>query len=292
MIAPQVRPVINQTRPPVVSLLNPQMKHKADKTTPSETTGAELVESTMTLGEHLEELRARLILALSGVVICAIGCMFFGGKIITFLEVPYIRVMGADARLQALAPADGFIAYMKIAMIAGLIISSPWVFYQIWMFVSAGLYPRERKYVYLAAPFCAGLFVAGALFFMLFIAPAMLGFLILFNKQVLNVSSYFDFARYISFVTLMMLVFGIAFQTPAAVFFLNRTGLVPLAVFKKIRKYVILGIVIVAAAVTPGSDLVSLSSLSISMYLLYELGILLCWFAQRRDKTRNKANSA
>lgn len=244
-----------------------------------------LPDTTMSLGDHLEELRARLILALAGIVICAAGCMFFGSKIITFLEVPYIKAMGPDARLQALAPADGFIAYMKIAMISGLIISSPWVFYQIWMFISAGLYPHERRYVYFATPFCAGLFAAGALFFILFIAPAMLSFLVMFNKQVLNVSSYFDFARYISFVTLMMLVFGIAFQTPVAVFFLNRTGLVALDTFKKIRRYVILGIVIIAAAATPGSDLVSLFSLSISMYVLYEFGIFLCWLAQRRAKS-------
>lgn len=229
-------------------------------------------------------MRARLILALAGVVICAVGCMFFGGKIIAFLEAPYVGAMGTDARLQALAPADGLIAYMKIAMIAGLIISSPWVFYQMWMFVASGLYPHEKRYVYLAAPFCAGLFTAGAMFFLFFIAPVMLAFLVMFNKQVLNVSSYFDFARYISFVTLMMLIFGIAFQTPIAVYFLNRTGLVPLAVFKKARKYVILGIVIVAAAATPGSDLVSLFALSISMYLLYELGILLCRLAERRAK--------
>jgi sec-independent protein translocase protein TatC len=214
--------------------------------------------------------------------------MFFGGKIIAFLEVPYIRAMGTEARLQALAPADGLVAYMKIAMISGLIISSPWVFYQIWMFVSSGLYPHERRYVYFATPFCAGLFTIGAMFFLFFIAPAMLGFLVMFNKQVLNVSSYFDFGRYISFVTLMMLIFGIAFQTPIAVYFLNRTGLVPLAGFKKARRYVILGIVIIAAAATPGSDLVSLFALSISMYVLYELGILLCWLSKRRDLPANR----
>ena len=129
------------------------------------------------------------------------------------------------------------------------------------------------------------------MFFMLLVAPAMLSFLVMFNKEVLNVSSYFDFARYISFVTLMMLVFGIAFQTPIAVFFLNRTGIVPLHVFKQIRRYVILGIVIVSAAVTPGSDLVSLFSLSISMYLLYELGILMSWVAQRRAKARESQST-
>jgi sec-independent protein translocase protein TatC len=83
-----------------------------------------------------------------------------------------------------------------------------------------------------------------------------------------------------------MLIFGIAFQTPVAVYFLNRTGLVPLSAFRQTRRYVILGIVFVAAAATPGSDLVSLFSLSISMYLLYELGILLCWLSERRAQRK------
>jgi len=245
-----------------------------------------LPETTMSLGEHLEELRTRLILSIAAIVLCAIGCMFFGGTMIAFLEGPYLKVMGEEARLQSLAPADGFITYMKMAMLAGLIISSPWVFYQIWMFISAGLYPHERKYVYYAIPFCAGLFVAGALFFILLIATPMLTFLVMFNKEVLGVSSFFDFSRYISFITLMMLVFGIAFQTPIAVFFLNRIGLVAIETYKKIRRYVVLGIVIVAAAATPGSDLISLSSLSISMYVLYELGIIMCSIAEKRKKLK------
>lgn len=254
------------------------MNRKADK--------ANLPDTTMTLGEHLEELRARLILALGAVVVCAMGCMLFGGKIIAFLEAPYLRIM-PDAKLQVLAPAAGFIAYMKIAMISGLIISSPWVFYQMWMFISAGLYPHERKYVYIATPFCAGLFILGALFFAFVISPAMLSFLIMFNTKFLHASSQFSFPDYISFVTLMMLIFGLAFQTPIAVFFLNRTGIIPLDAFRKARKYVILGIVILAAAATPGSDLVSLFSLSISMYLLYELGILMCRLAERRAKSHS-----
>ncbi|MFH1369765.1 MAG: twin-arginine translocase subunit TatC [Planctomycetota bacterium] len=112
------------------------MNRKAEK--------AKIPDTIMTLGEHLEELRTRLILALAGVVISAIGCMLFGGKIVAFLEAPYLRIM-PDAKLQVLAPAAGFIAYMKIAMISGLIISSPWVFYHIWMFVAAGLYPPRKK---------------------------------------------------------------------------------------------------------------------------------------------------
>lgn len=235
----------------------------------------------MSLGDHLEELRARLFYALAGVVICAVACLFFGSWIIAFIEKPYIAVMGAEARLQTLAPADGFVSYMKISLIAGLIISSPWAFYHLWMFIAAGLYRHEKKYVRMAAPFCAALFIAGALFFIFVVAPLTLGFLVKFNKSVLGVSSNFTFQNYVSFVSILMLVFGVAFQTPVAIFFLNRTGLVSVRSLAKSRKFVILGIFVVAAIVTP-PDVISQVTLALPLYLLFELGILLSYLAERR----------
>jgi len=240
-----------------------------------------LPNSTMSLGDHLEELRQRLIYALAGLVICAVVGFVFGPKIITFIEKPYIGVMGSEARLQTLAPADGFISYVKIALITGLIISSPWVFYHLWMFVAAGLYLREKRYVYLAAPFSAALFIAGALFFIIVVAPLTLKFLVGFNERLLGVKSQFTFQHYIAFVTHLMLVFGLAFQTPTAIFFLNRTGLVSLQQLRRSRKFVLLGVFVVAAMATP-PDVVSQVTLAIPLYLLFELGILLCYFTNRR----------
>ncbi|MFZ2147145.1 MAG: twin-arginine translocase subunit TatC [Sedimentisphaerales bacterium] len=242
------------------------------------------LDSTMSLGDHLEELRMRLVLALFGLVVGTVVCLFLGSKIIAFIERPYIGVMGAEARLQTLAPADGFISYIKIAFISGLILSSPWVFYQLWMFVAAGLYPHEKRYVHLATPFSAVLFITGALFFVMVVAPFTLGFLVKFNQRILGISSNFTFANYISFVTMLMLIFGVAFQTPIAIFFLNKTGLVSIEGLHRSRKFVILLIFIVAAIATP-PDVVSQITLAIPMYLLFELGIMLCWFAGRKKKT-------
>ena len=236
---------------------------------------------TMSLGDHLEELRARLILAILGFAVVLIVCLAFGKWIISFIELPYIKVMGQEARLQSIAPTDGFISYMDISMIAAVVIASPWIFYQLWLFIAAGLYPHEKRYVYMAAPFSAALFIAGALFFIFVIAPFTLQFLVMFNKSVLGVTSNFTFKNYVSFVATMMLVFGVAFQTPIAIFFLNKTGLVSVEALCKSRRYVVLGVVVVAAAATPGSDLVSLFALSIPMYLLFELGILLSYLANR-----------
>jgi sec-independent protein translocase protein TatC len=241
----------------------------------------DLFNSTMSLGDHLEELRMRLLYALAGLVFASIICFCFGPKIIAFMEKPYINAMGKEARLITLAPADGFISYVKISFISGLIFSSPWVFYHLWMFVAAGLYPHEKRYVYLAAPFSAALFVTGALFFLVVVAPLTLGFLVKFNEKMLGVNSSFTFQRYISFVTHLMLVFGLAFQTPTAIFFLNRTGLVSLEALNRSRKYVLLIIFVVAAMATP-PDVISQVTLAVPLYLLFELGILLSYFAGRK----------
>jgi len=250
------------------------MNHKPNK--------AVFADTTMTLGEHIEELRARLILAVLGLGVAVVVCMFLGKFIITFVEIPYVKAMGKDARLQCIDPAEGFISYMEISLIAGVVVASPWIFYHLWRFVGAGLYPHERRYVYFAVPFSAGLFIAGALFFIFVIAPVTLQFFVLFNKKFLRVSSNFTFANYISFVSTLMLVFGLAFQSPIAIFVLNRTGLTSIAALRNSRKYVFLGTVIVAASVIPGSDAFSLFALAIPVYLLYELGILLCRFVPRR----------
>jgi sec-independent protein translocase protein TatC len=239
-------------------------------------------DSTMSVGDHLEELRRRLILAISGLVTALIVCLAFGKWIISFIEMPYIKAMGEQVNLQSIAPADGFTTYMGASMIAAVVISSPWIFYQLWLFIAAGLYPHEKRYVYLAVPFSAALFIAGALFFIFMIGPITLRFLVMFNKEILGVASNFTFKNYVSFVGTMMLAFGIAFQSPIAIFFLNKIGLVSIEALHKSRRYVVLGIVVVAAAIIPGSDPFSLLALSIPMYLLFELGILLSYLAGRK----------
>jgi sec-independent protein translocase protein TatC len=253
------------------------MSDKADKST--------LPDTTMSLGDHLEELRFRIIYALVGFGIAATLCMIFGSYLIKFIEVPYIRIMGQNARLQSIDPAEGFISYMEIAMIAALVISSPWVFYHLWKFVSVGLYPHEKKYVYIAVPMCSSLFAAGALLFVFVIAPATLQFFVYFNEEFLHVSSNFTFTNYISFMANMMLIFGLSFQTPIAIFVLIRTGIMSAEFFKKSRKYVFLAVVIICSMVIPGSDPISLFAMVIPVYLLFELGLFLSWLAERRAKS-------
>jgi sec-independent protein translocase protein TatC len=316
------------------------------------------LDTTMSLGDHLEELRMRLILAILGLVIGTIICLFFGRRIIAFIEGPYNRIMegyaekkveefqtpwtylsdtfftnllqaidpnapeidpnavtfakkiyadtvtslfedpnyisavaevhsSAAGKLIVIAPADAFIGYMKISLISGLIVSSPWVFYHLWMFVAAGLYANERRYVRIAVPFSTSLFVIGALFFLFVVAPLSLKFFLGFGHYI-GVSSTWTFQKYVSFVTMLMLVFGAGFQTPIAIFVLNRTGLVSITALKSSRKYVIIGMFALAAVATP-PDVISQITLALPLYALFELGILLSWLAERKKKLQDES---
>jgi sec-independent protein translocase protein TatC len=239
-------------------------------------------DSTMSLGDHLEELRTRLILALAGLGVALAGCLLLGKLIISFIQGPYLAVMGPDSSLQTLAPAEGISSYVRIALIAGLIVSSPWVFYHLWMFVATGLYPNERRYVYIAIPFSVILFITGALFFMFIVAQLSLAFLLKVNLW-LGLKSNWTFPKYVSFISALMLVFGIAFQTPIAIFFLNRTGLVSIRALSRSRKYVFLAVFIIAAMATP-PDVISQVTLAVPLYLLFELGILMSYLAGLRKR--------
>jgi len=250
----------------------------------------ETLDSTMSLGDHLEELRMRILFALGGLLVAVIICLipFFFNYIKSFIYYPLDKLPDPNqVELIAIAPADPFIVYMKIATIAGLIIASPWIFYQLWMFVSAGLYPHERRYVHIAIPFSTTLFATGALFFLFVVAPISLRFFVGFGKFI-GVNAKWTLEKYISFVTMLMLVFGVCFQTPIAIFVLNRTGLVSIQALHRSRKYVLLAAFIVAAVATPGPDVISQVTLAIPMYLLFELGILLSYFVGRRKASQDK----
>ncbi|MHC4645202.1 MAG: twin-arginine translocase subunit TatC [Planctomycetota bacterium] len=246
----------------------------------------DILDSTMNLGDHLEELRARLILAILGLAVGTIICLFFGKYIIGFIQRPYTVLMENNPELERLkfwGPPEAFTAYMKISVIAGLILSSPWVFYQLWMFVAAGLYVHERRYVRLAVPFSAGLFIVGAMFFLHLVAPLSLKFFLMFGKYI-DAEPMWTLQKYVSFITMLMLVFGIGFQTPIAIFILNRTGLVSIDTLCRSRKYVFLAVFVIAAVATP-PDPMSQVMLGLPLYMLFELGILLSSLAGRRKKS-------
>jgi len=194
-----------------------------------------------------------------------------------------MKDLGMDVQLQAIEVAEPFMIYLKAVTVLALLISSPWLFYQLWAFVSAGLYKHERRFVRAAAPASAVLFVVGVMFFLLAIAPLVFNFFGQFNPGI----DYFSYApqmnKTVDFILMLALVFGLAFQTPIAIVFAERMGLVSIKVLCQSRKYVLLGVFVVGAIATP-PDFISQVALAVPLYVLYEGSIVICrlWRKKRQ----------
>jgi len=232
----------------------------------------------MSLGGHLDELRARLVLGLLGFAAAFFVSLAGGRWFVRILLSPYRAAMqsaGIEAKLQALQPAEPFMVYMKASLVLAALISSPWLFYQLWAFVAAGLHRHERRFVHLAAPFCAALFVGGVLFFLLAIGPWVFRFFMQFDLGIDYLTYQPGVGKTVDFVLTLAVVFGLAFQTPAAIVWAERLGLVTLDALRRARKYVFLACFVVGAIATP-PDVVSQIALAVPIYLLFEGGLLIC----------------
>lgn len=173
-----------------------------------------------------------------------------------------------------LAPLEGITIFFGVCMITGLVISSPWVFYQAWAFVAAGLYRHERHYVLKYLPFSLVLFLGGVLLCFFGVLPVTLSFLLEFNAW-LDIEPSLRLSEWMGFATILPLVFGLCFQTPLIMVLLERIGLLSAKIYREKRKYAILIMVVAAALLTPGPDVFSQCMLAVPMIALYEVGILM-----------------
>ena len=176
--------------------------------------------------------------------------------------------------LVALGPMEPAVIFFKVCLVTGLVLSSPWAFYQVWAFIAAGLYRRERMFVYRFLPYSLGLFLAGVFLCFFVVLPLTLRFLLEFNVW-LGVTPMYRLNDWMGFATVLPLVFGLCFQTPLVMLFLSIIGVFTAADYRAKRRLAILAILIVAMILTPGPDVSSMVFLSIPMVLLYELGIVL-----------------
>jgi sec-independent protein translocase protein TatC len=224
-----------------------------------------MLETKLTFTQHLEELRQRIIWSIVSVVICSVLIYAFTDKILVFFS----RHAG---RLVFIAPAEAFITSIKIAIFGGLYISSPFVLYQAWQFVSSGLGIKEKRGVLLAGFFSFVLFVLGSFLGYFIIVPIGLKFLMTFGTEYLT--PMISVGKYISFVTSLSFAFGIVFQLPLIVLFLTRMGIVTPAFLSSSRKYAVVIIFIAAAIFTP-PDVVTQCLMAIPLLVLYEISILL-----------------
>ena len=224
-----------------------------------------------TLMSHLVELRARLFKVVGTIFVVFVCLIPFAQDLVTIVTEPLSRFLDGGG-VQAIKPHTPLTAPIGLAFYVAIFISLPVIFYQVWAFVAPGLYKKEKRFVVPLLATSVLLFIAGAAFAYFVVLPLIFGFISSFNDGVLAMNP--DIGEYISFVMMIVLVFGLAFETPIATFLLVLTGLTTTEKLAKSRPYVFLGAFVVGMLLTP-PDVISQTILAVPVYLLFELGILM-----------------
>jgi len=223
----------------------------------------------LTLVQHLEELRKRIIICLATIFIAGFFCFFYADNILSILSKPV-------GKLVFLKPTEAFVTRIKVSFYSGLFVSMPVIIYQIWKFVNPGLLEIERRTLYWTIPFSYLLFIFGVTFAFLGVLPTGMKFLLNYGTE--NIQPMISIGSYISFVMIFLLAFGFIFQLPLIVLLLTKLGVVTPEWLIRHRKYAILVIFIIAGVITPGPDIFSQFLMAIPTLLLYEISILLAKF--------------
>jgi sec-independent protein translocase protein TatC len=177
---------------------------------------------------------------------------------------------------------EAFMVWFKVCMATGIVIGSPWIFWQIWMFVAAGLYPHEKRLVHVYLPVSLFLFLAGVVICELFVIPRAVETLLWFN-ELMDIKPDFRLTEWLSFAIWMPIIFGASFQTPLVMLFLNRLGIMDVEAFRGRRKIAWFAMAVFAAMITPSTDALSMLFLWVPMSLLFELGIILIQFSPKNE---------
>ncbi|HYO61271.1 MAG TPA: twin-arginine translocase subunit TatC [Actinomycetota bacterium] len=242
--------------------------------------------TTMTVMEHLGELRSRLIVCAVAFTVAAIVVFVYYEPILELLRQPLCslprELLGSGGcDLQTFKPTEGLVIRIKIASMGGMILASPVWLYQIWAFVTPGLTMREKRY---AAPFILSalvLFLSGTAF-AYYMLPNALEFLVTIAGDSIDVN--FRAEEYLNFVGLILIAFGVTFQLPLLLFFLGLANIVTVEQLRKYRRYAIVGIALIGALVTPTQDPFTMMALAGPLYALYELVIVLLAAVKRRKR--------
>ena len=239
-------------------------------------------EKRMPFLNHLEELRWCLIRSIVAIGVAAIGAFLFASYILNFLMRPYILLPDELRRapMQYLSPAGGFMINIKVAVFAGLIIALPYVFYEIWKFIVPGLLNKERKFAptfIIATTFC---FLAGAAFAFLVILPFGLRFLSKFQSDWMVANLRIE--DYLSFVTRVILAFGVVFELPVLSFLLTKMGLLTPQFLSSKRRYGIVLVFIIAAILTPPDPLTQMM-MAAPLLVLYEISVIVSRLVVKKE---------
>ncbi|MCR5813029.1 MAG: twin-arginine translocase subunit TatC [Desulfovibrio sp.] len=241
----------------------------------------------MTLMEHLNELRRCLTRACIAVIICFVGCWIVVDPIFDALVNPLLAVLPEGSHPIYTTLPEGFFTRMFIALVVGVFVASPVIFYQVWSFIAPGLYDEEKKYIIPIAFLSALFFIGGGLFCFFIVFPFVFTFFISFATE--SIIATPKVSDYLDFVLKLLIAFGLIFEMPLFSFFLSRLGIVTANGMRKMRRYAVLIIFVVAAILTP-PDVVSQLLMAGPMLILYELSILIAALFGRKSPRKQKAS--
>ncbi len=247
---------------------------------------------TMGFLEHLEELRKRIVYSIIAIAVGFFLCWGFARNIYEVIQRPVIDALqrnGLTAKLVFLNPTDPFNLYLKVAGMAGLFVASPFVLYQLWLFISPGLYRKEKRYVFPFMFSTVALFISGGYFGYRVVLPQALVFLIGFGK---DFQPMITVTEYSSLFLSVIVGLGVVFEMPIVIFFLALMGIVSAGWMWHNIRYAILGIFIVAAIITPTPDILNMCIFAAPMVALYVLSIAIAWLVHpSQRKKRAEKNS-
>jgi sec-independent protein translocase protein TatC len=243
-------------------------------------------DGTMTLIEHLRELRNRVIKGVLAILVATIASFFFYHQLFDLLTDPFRTVVndlaedeGLDAKLTLTGVADAFTLQLKTCLVAGIVIASPIWLYQIWAFIVPGLHPRERRWTRVFAAIAGPLFLCGVAVGY-YVLPKGLAILLDFTPA--DVSNLIEVSRYLSFTLRMLLVFGVAFEIPLFVVLLNLAGVVTGRALGRARAWIVVGTFVFAAVATPSTDPISMLFLAVPMTVLFMISEVIARVMDRR----------
>jgi len=244
------------------------------------------VEEKQPFLSHLEELRKRLIYCAIAVGIGFVISYAFSENLFTILISPLKEQLPADDRLIFTSLPEMFLTYLKTAFITGILLTSPFLFYQIWMFIAPGLYRREKRYV---IPFVLSstiLFVGGALFGYFLVFPFGFKFFLGYANEYIQALP--SVKQYFSFAVKLLFAFGVVFELPVVIYFLSRMGIVSVDFLRKNRKYAILLTFALGAILTP-PDVITQCMMAGPLIVLYEIGIIIARIAEKKKVAEDEA---
>jgi len=236
----------------------------------------------MTFLEHLSDLRKRLFYSFIALFIGIIPAWIFSKDLFNILAVPIYKFLPEGEKLAFIKLTDPFMLYIKVSFLASIFFMSPYIFYQVWLFIAPGLYRKEKKYVIPFVFFTSIFFIAGALFGFFVVFPWAVRFFLGMGSEF---QAMITVDKYFSLVLRVHLGIAVVFELPTLTFFLARMGMITAKWMIKNFKYAVLGVFVVAAIITPTPDMVTQSIIAIPMLALYGLSILIALiFGKKKEK--------